>query len=382
MVVFLSERRWLVALLLPAFWTAGAEASAPGGPTSWLTGPALQRQLASPVDVYWSATPLRAALVNLSNAQGVAVLLDRRIDPGQEIDLTAGAVPLGEVLTRIADDRDLAIAWLGPVAYLAPRPAAARVRTLAELRREERNRLPGARARALAAPRAVAWDDFATPRDLLSQAADEYGIAVSAIERVPHDLWAGADLPPICLVDRVTLIAGQFDLTFQWADDGSAITLVPISGDVAIERTYPAGPLAQRLADEWTTLIPDSRIRVDGDQIVVRGLLEDLERISRSVRPSRPSRAARPAPGPDEKRFTVRRAAGRLDQLLAELAAKLHLEVRYDRPALAQAGITLDQHVSFHVEEATLEELFEAVLEPADCTFERRGNAITVRPAP
>ena len=45
---------------------------------------------------------------------------------------------------------------------------------------------------------------------------------------MPHDLWAAADLPPISLVDRLTLIAIQFDLTFKVAEHGKRLELVPV----------------------------------------------------------------------------------------------------------------------------------------------------------
>ena len=44
-------------------------------------------------------------------------------------------MPLEQVYREIAQDRDLGIAWLGPVAYFGPRGGTSRLRTLAELRR-------------------------------------------------------------------------------------------------------------------------------------------------------------------------------------------------------------------------------------------------------
>ena len=67
--------------------------------------------------------------------------------------------------------------------------------------------------------------------------------------------------------------------------------------------------------------------------------------------------------------------------MLEQLAASVGLQLKIDREALGEAGISLQQPVSFSAQEATLEELFEAVLAPAGCTFRRQGNVLEIRPA-
>ena len=56
--------------------------------------------------------------------------------------------------------------------------------------------------------------------------------------------------------------------------------------------------------------------------------------------------------------------------------------MRIDQEAFQQADISLKQPITFSVENATLEELFEAVLAPAGCTFRLNGDVIEIRPAP
>ena len=362
--------------VLAGLATAGAEPS-----TAWLTGSALAKQLGEPVDVYWSGTPLRRALGSLSHTRRVAVLIDRRVDPGQELDLKLNGLPLDRVFREVAENRGLGLCWLGPVAYLGPTRATARVRTLAELRREEVRSLPTALGRKFLLPERVRWEDFATPRDLLSELAAQSGVEISGLELVPHDLWAAADLPPLSLVDRLTLIAGQFDLTFQIAADGTAIALIPVPDDVAIVRSYPGGRQPGQLAEKWAVLVPESQIKVVAGKVLVRGLLEDHERIKGSARPPH-RRSPTPARGAEgEKRFTVRDGKGQLGPVLEQLAARLEVQLRIDEEALQQAGISLQQPVSFSVENATFDELFEAVLNPVRCTFRRQGTVIEIRPA-
>jgi hypothetical protein len=70
-----------------------------------------------------------------------------------------------------------------------------------------------------------------------------------------------------------------------------------------------------------------------------------------------------------------------LGPLLQWLAKRLEVELRIDQAGLERAGISLEQQVSFSVTEATLDELFAAVLTPAGCTFRREGSVIYVGPA-
>jgi hypothetical protein len=359
----------------------GATAAGAEPPTAWLTGPALEKRLAEPVDVYWSEAPLRQALARLSRAERVAVLIDRRVDPGQKLELKRSGLPLGAVLEDVAASRGLGISWLGPVAYLGPPAFTSRVRTLAELRREEVAGLPVRAARKFLLPKPVAWDDFAAPRDLLVGLAAESGIEIFGLDQVPHDLWAAADLPPLSLVERLTLLAGQFGLTFQVAADGSSVALIPVPDDVAIERSYPGGPQPEQLARKWAALLPDAQVHVVGTEISVRGRLEDHERIRGSGRPS-PSHVSAPVrKGQDEDKFTGE-VSGQLGPLLNGLAARFQLQLRIDHQALQEAGISLEQPVAVTVKDVTVDELFRAVLAKAGCTFRRNGEVIEIRPAP
>ena len=359
---------------------AGPPAGQP--PDGWRTGPALAKQLATVLpNASWSNAPLRHVVQSISRAGRLAILIDRRVDPDQRLDLTLHDASYEDILRQIAEDRGLGMTVLGPVIYLGPADASARLRTVSLLAHQQARTLPADAERRFLRAARMGWPDFATPRELLSGLAAAEGIRLSGLEQVPHDLWAGADLPPLSLVDRLLLVAVQFDLTLKLSPDGRGVTLVPIPDDVAIVREYPGGRQAHQLAAKWAALAPDCEIEVAGERIVVRGLLEDHERISGAGRPS-----ARPGPRkvkPDraKKRWTVRGAKGPMDRVLEQLAAKLQVEVRIDRQALAEAGISPSVEVSFSVREATLDELLRAAVEPAGCTFRRQGSVVEVFPA-
>ncbi len=355
----------------------------------WVTGGAFVKQLAQPAGPTgptWSGTPLRDALGELARAKQVAIVLDRRVDPGQRLELSVENVPLEQVLRQIAANRGLGISIFEPVVYFGPKEAAGRLRTLIALRADDVERLaPGERRKFLAtAP--LRWGDFATPREVLGQMAEAAGIGVAEPDRVPHDLLAAVDLPPLNLVERLTLVLGQFGLTFEVLPDGRTVRLVPIPDDVALERAYPAGSDPNALARRLAELAPAARIEVAGEKLVVRGLIEDHERIAAPERPGTPPDTAT---GPKPKPVPIERI--RIDSLkvqntplrkvLREVAGKLDLDFQIDDDALRRAGISLDRLVSFEVKNGTVDALLSRMLGPAGLTFERRDRTVVVRPA-
>jgi hypothetical protein len=375
-------RLWALTVVIGLSSQAAALGAADSS-VAWLTGNELEVRLAEPVGVDWAERSLREALTGLSRAKQVAVFLDRRVDPDQTLQMSLKEAPLGDVFRQVAASRGLGVSHFGPVIYLGPARFTARLRTLAALRLEDVRRLPAEAGLRYVRTQRMAWDDLAEPRRLLERVTRENGLELSGLEKIPHDLWAAADLPPLSLVDRLTLLAGQFDLTFQITGEGRKVVLVPIPAKVSIVRSYPAGRQADAVMEKWAALAPQCRIARDGSRIVVEGLVEDHERIVAADRPTTSRPAMKPAEKENlaSKRFTVREANGPLKGLLEELARRLNLEWKIDREALDRAGVSLDKNIIFSVEDATLDQLLDAVLKPAGCTFRRHDKTVEILPA-
>ena len=251
---------------------------------------------------------------------------------------------------------------------------------LSALREEDARRLPESAARRFSQLKPFKWDDLATPREVLKQLAKQNGIELANLELVPHDLWAAADLPPLSLADRLTLVAIQFDLTFSISADGTVVSLAPLPERVAVVRNYPGGADPAATARSFARLAPAAEIKVARGRVFVRGLVEDQERIARPHHADSPSKP--PAhEGLSNKRFTLTVTKKPVGTLLGQLAKQLNLELEIDQPALDRAGISLDRLVSFSVKEATADELFRAAARPAGLAVHRHGSTVEVAPA-
>jgi hypothetical protein len=309
---------------------------------NWATGAAFQRQLAEPGTILWADNPLRPAIEGLSRARKVAVLIDRRVDPGQKLNISLKDMPLESALQAIARSRGLDVACLGSVVYLGPPSAAERLGVIAASLEQSLRRLPLATQRTYYRAKRLGWEDLATPRELLTDLAREGGLEIVGLEHVPHDLWAAADLPAMPLTGRLALIVVQFDLALKVTDRGRRIELVPLSetirrSDVAGSRSTPK-PATTAKAEPPATL---EQTRID--------------RISVTNKP--------------------------LGPVLKQLANRLGFELRIDEKAIAVVGISLDQLVSVHLENATVDELLRQLLKPTRLTFHRRGRIVEIVPA-
>jgi hypothetical protein len=337
-----------------------------------------------PVSVLWSETPFRDALDRLAAGQKVAVWLDRRVDPGRPVSLTINNTPVRDVLARAARDQGLGMCFFDSVAYLGPPEVVGRLRTLGQLRRQDVETLPRGVAKRFLRTETTRWDDLSSPRELLAALVQRNGLVIDGLDRVVHDLWPAADLPSLPLVDRLTLILAPLDLTFQLEDRSGRIRLVPVPNRVALTRRYPGGNNAAGLAEKWRRTIPESHIRVEGNQVVVEGRLEDHESLESERRQPRAqiSLADRQDGDLDHLRikyFVVKDLP--LEGALRQLATRLNLELHLDADALRRSGMDVDRRISLTIRDATVDELFRAILQPAGLTFRRDGSTLEVHAA-
>ena len=243
----------------------------------WKTGTEFQEALLSPMgDVFFSpGTPLRQALERLAAAQGVALMLDRRLDPG-EIEIAARDTCLASVLDHLAAQCGGTVSHIGAVAYMGPRGGP---RICPKSRDSDGERRSNCRGRCPGVHRRPArrWDVLTVPRALLDDLAAQAGLAIEGIELLPHDLWPAVDLPPLAWTDRMTLVLAGFDLTFQYVPDGKRVRLVPLVPPDLITRTYPTTATPEQL-HALAAEFPTARLHPAGQGIVFEGTVEEHER--------------------------------------------------------------------------------------------------------
>jgi hypothetical protein len=380
----------IAALLaaLPLADTFGADE-----PVRWRTGPSLRDRMEKsigPVGYNWTGAPLRMAIGSLSRAEDVrvAMFLDRRVDPDFKLTTAIAERPLSEALEELAKAAGGGISQIGAVIYFGPTATARRLRTLAELRREDARRLPDAAERSYIRQKPCRWEDLATPRELVTELASEASATALATELIPHDLWPTVDLPQLSLCDRLTLVLAGFDLTFSLEDDGATVRIVPMPAEVAITRRYPGSQDPDDRAKQLAKAVPEAEISVAGGQIVVRATAEDHATIADLLAGKTIRRAVKEPPKPvgetPLERVRIDTYAGTLPagQMIRDLAAKLKIEVTFDSEAIAKADISLTKPVTVKITKpTTVPEVFRIITDQIGLTFELKDRKLRVMPA-
>lgn len=348
--------------------------------TLWKTGDSFKRELETGVGVTWANGELRPRIEGFAASHHTAVVLDRRIDPNQKIELSFDNLPLGEAWKRIASRIGADMTTIGPVVYIGPAGTTKKLRTVLSLRTDAAAQLPQAVRQRWRSPKAWTWDDAVAPRDLLASLCQDSSVQVDNLTGIPADLWAGNDLPALNLVEKLTLLLAQFDLTYELDSSGLRLHLTPIAESPTIVRSHPlpasGSPSLEAL--RGTGALSAIEMSVRGKTLVVRGTQEEHELVD-SVLTGRAAKASSVKEG--RKVFTlnvpVEKPASRL---LTELAAKLNWELKIDRDAINVAGLSADTLVTVNVKDATEEELLRAILDPAKLQFRRQGNVIEIGP--
>jgi len=357
----------------------------------WITGDSLETRLSRSLSLTWHGRQLRDGLDSLADSQQIAIFLDRRVDPNQEIELTVRDEPLQAALVKTATAAGASVSRLGDVIYIGPPDTANKLRTLAHLRRERIKKLPEARRRKFLQRHSLKWPRLGTPQDALAKIEATYGIEAVSDTRLPHDLWPKVSLPPLDLADQLTLVTATFGQTFEVSASGERWRLAEIPAEVTIDKTYTVPRGVKDLPKEVKDVIGDAHAEITNGRLHIRGTIENHERIMAAVRSLNQDKSnqtakkkvlagANASESIDDKRVTLRVSEARLSALFNHVEDQLGLTVSVD-PAVAERNISLDTRVSVDVSEATVDEFFAALLKETGLTFQREGRAVNIAPA-
>jgi hypothetical protein len=358
-------------IALGCFSAAGQDASGKK------VGPAFRRELENSVTVAWSQRTLREVIASLTKTVGIAVFLDRRIDGEQNIELEVREQSLQVLLLKLAGQAKAGTTTVDPVVYLGPAETAAKLATLAALRRQEAAQLPSPAKTKLLRGQPWKWEELSEPRNLLADLAQQASVTVENAEIIPHDLWPAVSLPPLPWVDRLSLFLAGFGLTFEITGRGNSVRLVEMPVAAVLEKSYTPRSLPEATAAQLRKTVPDAKIRVEQGKLVVAGSQEDHDKIERLLAGQSVRTAKTTQGGPDDKRFTGTIENKPAGAVVRDVATQLGKEVKFDTTVLPK----LKENVNLTVKGVTPEELLTRALKPLGLTFKITADAIEIVPA-
>ena len=287
-------------------------------------------------------SPVRRALTNVAAANGLAVVLDRDVDPTVPVSLQTAGVSVAEALTEVSRQADAAAAPVGGAVFVGPPGKVAAVLAAVDARRAElrpgRGVSKAVRERLLA-PRSIGWDDYATPREVVAAVGERFGVRIGNPDAVPHDVWAGGRLPAADAAAGFSVVLGQFGLTFAWVEGGKAVRIEPSPADFS---PPPAPPL---------TAFATQTAVGDGGGV-------PLER----------------------RTFTLTVAAPVTVRQVMDTVAASGVRFEYDPRALASGGGNLDAAASVDLKGADAATFLAALFGPAGVTATFEGTTVTLAP--
>lgn len=377
-------RRWLACgVICLSLWRSARAGGAE--PQQWLTGTALHKALDQPVTLVQERTPVRELLRKLSEVRQTACWLDRRIDPSTPVTLPPQPAPLREVFDEVARQVGARCVLVGGTLCLGREADLDRIATQAEalqmLTKTDRN-LPAARRVQLAREQSFAWQDLDRPIDVLGKISQQWSFSISNPELVPHDLWAGGTASGVDATQALSLVLGQFDLSFRWLPGGTIVEVIPLPERVAVERLHrpqrmSLSEAAQAIHTQWPGVPAAPR----GAGLAVEASVLEHAAISErlgEVRTTKP--IATPSAPLDRRRFpNVRIVRKPISAVLASLAAQ-GVVVEYDAAQLGAAGIDLETLVSLEFNDATVDEFFTALCAPVGLHYTIDGPRVILRP--
>jgi hypothetical protein len=359
----------------------------------FVSGSAFHRTLEHSISASWD-DDLRGICLGIERAQRVSIVVDRRLDPSTGRSLRVGGETVLGCLQRLAAEADAGATVIGNVVYLGPATMAGKLRTLIALRKQDlfdkHAEIPDSRRIDLMHTKSFRWNDLDRPSDLVERLAGENSLAVEGLDQVPHDLWAGAVLPDCSAIEKLSLVLGQFDLTFAWLDHGRGLRIEPVPERVAIDRAHnpPRGMAAATALGRWKEEIPELEARVESGKIIVSGSEELQEVVDRVRRGGRANDKLTSREGHKPAPLSKKQYNGKIQNIPASAVLKNlesddngQLTFEYDRANFKEAGINLEKPVTIELKDARIEDLLKAVLDPLGVAFEIHGRTVKLWPA-
>lgn len=317
----------------------------------------------------WSSTgsSLAEELTEFRGQTGITIVRDRRVDPHSPCEYEPAEGNRTVALSAISRTQQ-GLAWqqLGPVIYLGPKPACARVSIFAEMLEEQikanRTTFPTEVTARLRRRTVLKWDELTSPREILQQLCETVQVKLVNADDVPHDLWAAAELPPLTFTESAVLILNQFDLTLTPADDGS-FRVGPPNESFSWDASYAIGKSEQKAISEQLKqdgLAPE--LRWSTNRVTVVGRFSDhlwwIDRVQQErENPGQGTGGSNQPTGLRQRLFTLRVERATLAALITEFRRQgIRIEIADEDSAAIQK--ILQQPIEVNAAQKKADEFF------------------------
>lgn len=339
-----------------------------------------EQTLKTILSVNWKNRQLRDGIRSLVDHYQISILLDRRINPNRLITLDFQNGTLLEFLEEIARQNDAEVSVLANLVYIGPAESARSLRTLLELKQEELK--SNKQRKNLSRKINLHWHDLDQPGRIVKNLLNTYQVEIVS-GNVPHDLWTSGTVPKTDFSETISFILIQYDLTYEWDENGKMIKLVPVSYPVTVNRSHRVtGKQQAEVLPEFQNRDSFPEMTINSGRVSFTGTLEQHELFENRLRGKQvrePVMDTKPIPL-SQRRFTLNLKDGTAQVMIGLLKTK-GIQIQYDPEQLRKAGIDLDQKIAISLSRATIKELLESFCKPLGIRYEIRGETILLEPS-
>lgn len=329
----------------------------------WRTGAAFDESSKNPISVSWQHAELREHVVQFARSQQLAIVIDRRVDPNQQLNLTVKNVSIEQFLLRIAQASGTKFCRFGDCYYLGPPKNTELLMGIHGILTSGRQR----KQTFLSRTDAMSWPSLTTPQAVLEQLSQENGFDIKDINRIEHDLMTELNIPPMRLDMRLALLLSQFDRWFKQSKSAKSISIndPPTNLKASVRLTgYDAN---RELLQLIRKTAPSCKVSHSKRSITVTGPTDELE-MARNVAIESFEPKTRSL---DQKRFQLN-VKNKRGLILQAVAGQLGLEVQVEQ----ECQDILGDVVAVKVKDATVEELLDAILAGTDCGYSQDDKTL------
>ncbi len=366
----LNLRGWMlmvVALALVVGHVQSAE------PERLVRGGEFRRAWGASVSARIDQQSLVQVLDHFCGSRRIAWVIDRRLDPDQNVSSNLPLSPLSELLPQLLSSIHAGVVAIGPSLVIGPRDKLIDLRTLVEIQRLElqHSRQTVPRKQALAQTIELHWVDLAEPRQLVEQVTQRAKIDLAGVEQIPHDQWKSGDLIGLTAGETLAVLAWQYDLQLHWQEDGRA-ALVPAVLPSRITRSFT---IPETRHEAVKSKFPQLAWSVEGNSFQATGRIEELESVDQWLKGNtKPTPPPRPKPKQEPKdwrdrSFTLRIKHAPLRDVLAALKQQ-GIPLEWNEEELVAAGIDMKAKMELRLNNATSEELLSALCSSSKLKYE------------
>jgi hypothetical protein len=346
-----------------------------------VTGRAFRRVLQQSITGRITNRSLRDTMQQLGSDRGIAIVIDRRIDPNQLLSVRLENLSLADSLAAVADEVNARVSVLDNVVVVGPTKSMKNLATLVQLREKEAKKFRT--TRKLRESRTISWPMLTEPKTVVSDIVAGSQIQFKQLDTIPHDLWAAATLPETDGVQALSILLIQFGSTFRFTQSGKSIELVP-EPEVSVieERVRISSKAPENLLKIVAQRFPKAQIKKSGSSLWVQARIETIDAIrdlALGRKPREPPPPAKAAMSDVTYTLTVSQVPARA---IFERMKEQGTPIEWDDSALKSAGVDLDKLVAVDVRKADTAEFVKILCDQIGVGFRVETYRVVLFPKP